>query len=268
WEDLEMLEGLERELTPWEKTYLDELHERRNIEEYERQLMEAQEARVIDVQGNNGDEGALNFLILEDKESLEEEGNDTEVVINPGESKDEDDDGLVIWLENMLEEPSSPIYRPSCVRDWPKGCGPRAKLKPKRRKTKRARRKHKTKAKEEKCWCKPCARKRRAWKMEARRRGKQRMEENWIWKAGDCHNGKCVEGWDPWDEPGPLGKHLESVGNEGASTRKERASCLDARKWSNERDDVREYTMSEQATEADWHACGEADIGAGLAGSS
>ncbi|CAA0826376.1 Unknown protein, partial [Striga hermonthica] len=80
---------------------------------------------------------------------------DTEVVIIPGESDDEGDDGLVLWLENMLEEPSSPIDRPSCKRDWPKGCGPRAKLKPRRSKTKQARMIHKAKAKEEKCWCKP-----------------------------------------------------------------------------------------------------------------
>ncbi|CAA0821919.1 Unknown protein, partial [Striga hermonthica] len=155
-----------------------------NIEEYERQLMEAREAMVIDAYDHE-EEGELNFLILEGKESLEEEENDTEVVINPGESEDEGGDGLDIWLENMLEEPSSPIYRPSCVRDWPKGCGPRAKLKPRRCKTKRARRKGKAKAKEEKCWCKPCARKRRVRKMVARRGGKSRMEDGWIWRAGD-----------------------------------------------------------------------------------
>ncbi|CAA0815780.1 Unknown protein, partial [Striga hermonthica] len=125
-----------------------------NREEYERQLMEGRGAREGEIQ-NDEDDGALNFLILEDKESLEEEGNDTEVVINPGESDEEEDDGLAIWLENMLEEPTSPIYRPSCKRDWPKWCGPRAKLKLKKRKTKRARRKRKAKDKESYCWCKP-----------------------------------------------------------------------------------------------------------------
>ncbi|CAA0827420.1 Unknown protein, partial [Striga hermonthica] len=77
WEDLELLESLERELTPWESTYLDELHERRNREEYERQLVEGRGAMEGEVQ-NREDDGAVNFLILEDKESLEEEGNDTE----------------------------------------------------------------------------------------------------------------------------------------------------------------------------------------------
>ncbi|CAA0810066.1 Unknown protein, partial [Striga hermonthica] len=235
--DLEMLEGLERELTPWEKTYLDELHERRNIEEYERQLMEAREAMVIEAHDHE-DEGALNFLILEDKESLEEEGKDTEVVINPGESDNDDGDGLDIWLENMLEKPSSPTYRPSCVRDWPKRCGPRAKLKPKRCNTKRARRKPKAKTKEEKCWCKPCARKRRACKMEARRRGKKRMEDGWLRRAGDCTNMevKCIEGWDPWEGPWSSGEHSKeigeqrgSIGDVEASTSGERASFLDAR---------------------------------------
>ncbi|CAA0830257.1 Unknown protein, partial [Striga hermonthica] len=86
---------------------------------------------------NNDDEGALNFIILEDKKSLEEEGNDTEVVINPGESSDGMIEDLDLWLENMLEEPSSPIYQPSCVRGWPKGCGPRSKLKARKRKAKR-----------------------------------------------------------------------------------------------------------------------------------
>ncbi|CAA0816869.1 Unknown protein, partial [Striga hermonthica] len=50
---------------------------RRNIEEYQRQLMEAREAMVVEGPNDEG-EGELNFLILEDKESPEEEGNDTE----------------------------------------------------------------------------------------------------------------------------------------------------------------------------------------------
>ncbi|CAA0808183.1 Unknown protein, partial [Striga hermonthica] len=103
--------------------------------EYERQLVEGRGAVEGEVQ-NREDDGALNFLILEDKESLEEEGNDTEVVINPGESEEEGYDGLNIWLENMLEEPSSPIYRPSCVRDWSKGCGPKLKSKARKRRAK------------------------------------------------------------------------------------------------------------------------------------
>ncbi|CAA0808220.1 Unknown protein, partial [Striga hermonthica] len=64
---------------------------------------------------------------------------DTEVVINPGESDEEEDDDLVLWLENMLEEPSSPISRPSCVRNWPRGCGPQAELKVKKCRAKRRR---------------------------------------------------------------------------------------------------------------------------------
>ncbi|CAA0833719.1 Unknown protein, partial [Striga hermonthica] len=139
----------------------------RNREEYERQLVEGRGATGGEVQ-NGEDDGALNFLILEDKESLEEEGNDTEVVINPGESDEEGDDGLDIWLKNMLEEPTSPIYRPSCVRDWPKGYGPWAKLKVKKR---RAKRRRKTKAQKASQCCGPCTRKRRAQKKEAKRRG-------------------------------------------------------------------------------------------------
>ncbi|CAA0838490.1 Unknown protein, partial [Striga hermonthica] len=218
WEDVEMLEGLERELTPWEKTYLDELHERRNAEECELQLVEAREPMVVNVQ-NNGDNGALNFLILEDKESLEEEGNDTEVVINPGESEDEDGDNVNIWLDNMLREPSSPIYRPSCVRDWSKGCGPKLKLKARKCMAKRRR---KAKARKARQCCGPCAKKKRAWKMEARRRGRQRVEDGWIWRAGDCIG---LEGWDPW----PSHEQLRVIGDAKASTSEWRISCHDAR---------------------------------------
>ncbi|CAA0829977.1 Unknown protein, partial [Striga hermonthica] len=113
-------------------------------------------------------------------------------------------------------------------KDWPKGCGPRAKLKPRRHKTKRARRQGKAKAKEEKCWCKPCSRKRRVRKMDIRRRGMSRIEDGWIWRAGDCIG---LDGWDPWPS-GELkgsGEQLESVDDKGASTSEERASCHDAR---------------------------------------
>ncbi|CAA0824187.1 Unknown protein, partial [Striga hermonthica] len=64
---------------------------------------------------------------------------DTEVVINPGESDNDDGDSLDIWLENMFEAPSSPIYRPSGVQDWPKGCGPKLKSMVRKRTTKRRR---------------------------------------------------------------------------------------------------------------------------------
>ncbi|CAA0811098.1 Unknown protein, partial [Striga hermonthica] len=79
---LEYLEGLERSSTLDELEYLEELHERKGTEE--RRAKEAEEAKVT----SHGDEGTLNFIILEDKGGLEEEGNDTEVVINPGESSD------------------------------------------------------------------------------------------------------------------------------------------------------------------------------------
>ncbi|CAA0816683.1 Unknown protein, partial [Striga hermonthica] len=124
---------------------------------------------------NREDDGALNFLILEDKESLEEEGNDTKVVINPDESDEDGDDGLVIWLENMLEEPTSPIYRPPCVRDWPKGCGPKLKSKARKRMAKRRRKAKVRKASQ--CWFKPCVQTRRARKKEARRRGLRWVED-------------------------------------------------------------------------------------------
>ncbi|CAA0818200.1 Unknown protein, partial [Striga hermonthica] len=142
-------------------------------------------------------------------------------VINPGESDNDDGSDLVLWLENMLEEPSSPIHRPSCVRDWPKGCGPKAGLKPKRCKTKRVRRKGKAKAKEEKCWCKPCSKKRRVHKMVARRGGKSRREDGWIWRVGDCIG---MDGWDPWPT-GPDGRRVEEDRLSGVG----RASGRDAR---------------------------------------
>ncbi|CAA0837930.1 Unknown protein, partial [Striga hermonthica] len=235
------------ELTPWESTYLDELHERRNREEYERQLVEGRGAMEGEVQ-NREDDGVLNFLILEDKESLEEEGNDTEVVINPGESDEEGDDGLDICLENMLEEPSRPIYRPSCKRDWPKGCGPRTKLKPKKSKTKRARGKRKAKAKESCCWCKPSTRKRRTRKKEARRSGLRWVDKGWWIPVDDCER---LKGWDPWPEP------TETSGNkEGDGDRlmgEWHASSHDARGWK-EQDDVRGCMIGGQVTDVNWDA--------------
>ncbi|CAA0815773.1 Unknown protein, partial [Striga hermonthica] len=234
-------------LTPWESTYLDELHERRNREAYEQQLMEGQGAMVGEVQ-NREDDGALNFLILEDKESLEEEGNDMEVVINPGESDDEDGDGLDIWLENTMEEPTSPIYRPSCVRDWPKECGPQSKLKPKKRKTKRARRKRKSKTKESYCWCKPCTRKRRARKKEARRRGLRWEKDGWWIPAEDCER---LKGWDPWPEPTVT--IADEKGDGDRLMGEWRASAHDARGWT-EQDDVCGNSVSGQVADVDWDA--------------
>ncbi|CAA0831339.1 Unknown protein, partial [Striga hermonthica] len=133
------------------------------------------------------------------------------------------DDGLDILLENMLEEPSSLIYRTSCKRDWPKGCGPRAKLKVKKR---WAKRRCKTKAQKASQCCGPCTGKKRACRLEFRRRGRLETEDGWIWHAGDCIG---LYGWDPW----PSGEPMES-GDKGIDEDRLsgvwRASCHDARK--------------------------------------
>ncbi|CAA0810810.1 Unknown protein, partial [Striga hermonthica] len=160
----------------------------------------------------------------------------------------EGDDGLDIWLENMLEEPTSPIYRPSYVRDWPKGCGPQSKLKTKKRKTKRARRKRKAKAKESYCWCKPCTRKRRARKKEARRRGLRWEKDGWWIPADDCER---LKGWDPWPEQTVTSGDKKVDGDrlmgEGC------ASAHDTRGWT-EQDDVRGSSVGRQVTDVDWDA--------------
>ncbi|CAA0811147.1 Unknown protein, partial [Striga hermonthica] len=73
----------------------------------------------------------------------------------------------------------------------------------------------KAKAKKASHCCGPFARKKRAWRSEAKRHGKQRMEDGWTWSAGDCTRteGRCVERWDPWDEQGPPNGPFVRIGD-------------------------------------------------------
>ncbi|CAA0809043.1 Unknown protein, partial [Striga hermonthica] len=97
--------------------------------------------------------------------------------------------------------------------------------------------------------CEPCAKKRRAQRKEAKRRGLRWVQSGWWIPADDCVR---LKGWDPWPSgecSKEVGEHLESAGDEGASTSEKRASCLDARKGSNKQRCARECTVDDGGVE-------------------
>ncbi|CAA0841248.1 Unknown protein, partial [Striga hermonthica] len=107
--------------------------------------------------------------------------------------------------------------------------------------TKRARRKRKAKVKESCCWCKPCTRKERSQKKEAKRRGLRWVKDGWWIPAEDCER---LKGWDPWPEATETSGEKQGDGDrlmdEG------RASAHDARGWTYQDDDTQ--AENEQAT--------------------
>ncbi|CAA0814755.1 Unknown protein, partial [Striga hermonthica] len=109
-------------------------------------------------------------------------------------------------------------------------------------------RKRKAKAKESCCWCKPCTRKRRARKKEARRRGLQRVEGGWWIPTEDCER---LKGWDPWPEPTTT--IADEKGDGDRPMGEWRASAHDARGWT-EQDDVRRSSVGRRVADVDLDA--------------
>ncbi|CAA0826121.1 Unknown protein, partial [Striga hermonthica] len=197
----------------------------------------------------------LNFIILEDKDSLEEDLNDTKVVINPGESEEETNNDLDIWLEKMLEEPQGRDYWPSCKRDFPRGCGDSSRTRSRRFKAKRAKGQHKSRTNARSNWCGPCAKKHRAWCMKAKRMGARVVEDGWKMRVCNCCGPPNGCGWTNMAE----GQITEW-----------RASGHDAHNWATSGDDV-PWAWGKRGSAlgyavGDWHAGGSLGLaGLGMA---
>ncbi|CAA0809119.1 Unknown protein, partial [Striga hermonthica] len=108
-----------------------------------------------------------------------------------------------------------------------------------KRTTKRQRKAKARKASQ--CWCKPCVKKRRAQRKEAKRRGLRWVKNGWWIPAEDCVR---LKGWDPWPEPtGTSGNKDDDCDRLMGEWR---ASAHDARGWTKQ--DEHGYTAIGQAT--------------------
>ncbi|CAA0814743.1 Unknown protein, partial [Striga hermonthica] len=134
---------------------------------------------------------------------------------------------------------------------WPEGCGPRAKLKIKKRRTKRRR---KAKARKASQCCEPCAKKSRAQKKEAQRRGLRWVDKGWWIPADDCER---LKGWDPWPEPTTT--IADEKGDGDRPMGEWHASDHDARGWT-EQDDVCGSSMGGRVADVDWDALAFGDV--------
>ncbi|CAA0810460.1 Unknown protein, partial [Striga hermonthica] len=117
-------------------------------------------------------------------------------------------------------------------------------------KKRRAKRRRKAKAQKASHCCGSCARKKRAWRSEFRRRGRIGMEDGWIWHAGDCIG---LDGLDPW----PSGEQPKAIDDGDASTGEWRASCHDAREQVVDTQaalGARECAVGERTRDVDWDA--------------